>query len=32
VDALVMGDEIWYYYEYTREDGSHELRVSKVRL
>ena len=30
VDALVMGDEIWYYYEYTREDGSHELRVSKV--
>jgi hypothetical protein len=32
VDALVMGDEIWYYYEYTREDGSHELRASKVRL
>jgi hypothetical protein len=32
VDALVMGDEIWYYYEYTREGGSHELRVSKVRL
>jgi hypothetical protein len=32
MDALRMGDEIWYYYEYTREDGSHELRVSKVGL
>ena len=32
VNAIVVGDEIWYYYEYTREDGSHEIRVSKVRL
>lgn len=32
MDALIVGDEIWYYYEYTREDGSHELRMSKVNL
>lgn len=32
MDALVMGDAVWYYYEYTRADGSHELRVSRVRL
>ncbi len=32
VDAIIVKDEIWYYYEWTREDGSHELRVNKVRL
>jgi len=32
VDALVVGDEIWYYYEYARKDGSHELRVNKVKF
>lgn len=32
VDALVIGNEIHYYYEFTREDGSHELRVSRVSL
>lgn len=32
MDALVVENEIWYYYEYTRQDGSHELRVSKVSL
>lgn len=30
VEAILVGEEIWYYYEYTCEDGSHELRVSKV--
>jgi hypothetical protein len=32
VDALVHDGYIWYYYEYTRDDGSHELRLSKVKL
>lgn len=32
IDALVVDDAIWYYYEYTRKDGSHELRVNKVNL
>ena len=32
IDALQVHDEIWYYYEYTREDGSHELRLSKVKF
>lgn len=32
MDALVVENEIWYYYEYTREDGSHELRVNKAGL
>ncbi len=32
MDALVVGEEIWYYYEYTREDGSHELRMNKAAL
>ncbi len=27
VDALVRDRAIWYYYEYTRDDGAHELRV-----
>lgn len=32
VDALRVGDEMYYYYEHTREDGSHELRVSRESL
>jgi hypothetical protein len=32
LDAIVVGDEIWYYYEYTRPDGSHELRMNKCKL
>lgn len=32
MDALRVGDELFYYYEYTRPDGSHELRVNKVQL
>jgi len=32
IEALPVGDAIFYYYEYTREDGSHELRASRVEL
>lgn len=32
VDALVVGEAVHYYYEYTREDGSHELRTNRVAL
>ena len=32
VDALVVAEDIWYYYEYTRKDGGHELRVNRVKL
>ncbi|MFW9997313.1 MAG: hypothetical protein ACFFD4_35040 [Candidatus Odinarchaeota archaeon] len=32
VKALVVEDEVWYYYEYTREDKSYELRVSKAKI
>jgi hypothetical protein len=32
VDALIVGHEVYYYYEFARADGSHELRVSRVRL
>jgi len=32
MDALVVEDAVWYYYEWTREDGSHELRMNKVGL
>lgn len=32
VDAVVAQGEIYYYYEYARPDGSHELRVSVVPL
>lgn len=31
MDAVPVGDEVFYYYEYCRADGSHELRVTKVR-
>lgn len=32
VYGLRVGDEIYFYYEYTREDLSHDLRVSKVSI
>ena len=31
VYALDRGSELFFYYEYTRADGSHDLRVSRVR-
>lgn len=31
VDAVPVEDEIFYYYECARADGSHELRMSKAR-
>lgn len=30
VEAIHARGAYWFYYEYTREDGSHELRVSRV--
>ena len=30
VYALDLGNRVLFYYEYTREDGSHDLRVSEV--
>lgn len=32
IEALPVGDAVYYYYEYTREDGSHELRANRVEL
>ena len=32
VDALVVGDEVVYYYEYARKDGSHEIRMSREKI
>jgi len=32
MDALIVDNTLWYYYEYTSRDASHELRVSKVDL
>ena len=31
MDAVPFEDEIYYYYEYARADGSHEVRMSRVR-
>ncbi|PNR92577.1 hypothetical protein [Petrotoga sp. 9PWA.NaAc.5.4] len=31
VDFLEKDDEIWYYYEFVREDDAHELRLAKVK-
>ena len=30
VDCFEKDGEIWFYYEYAREDGSHELRLNQV--
>ena len=32
VYALRIENQVFFYYEYTREDGSHDLRVSLVDL
>jgi len=32
MDAIPFEDRIFYYYEYARPDGSHELRVNSVSL
>ena len=32
VEVLPVEDALYYYYEYTREDGSHELRASRVEV
>jgi len=32
MEALRVSDEIFYYYEYTRSDGSHEIRHSRAKL
>lgn len=31
VDTIMVNDYIYYYYEYARKDGSHELRMNKVK-
>ena len=31
MDVVRLGEDIYYYYEYARPDGSHELRMNKVR-
>ncbi|MBM3211609.1 hypothetical protein FJZ33_05285 [Candidatus Poribacteria bacterium] len=31
MDIVKLDESIYYYYEYARPDGSHELRVSKVK-
>jgi len=30
VDVVVFDDAYWFYYEYARTDGSHELRMNRV--
>lgn len=32
MDDVIVGEDIYYYYEYARSDGSHELRMNKVKL
>jgi hypothetical protein len=31
MDAVPVGNEMFYYYEYARPDGAHEIRLSKTR-
>lgn len=30
IDAQVVGNEIYFFYEFAREDGAHDLRLSKM--
>ena len=32
VEAVPVDGAIYYYYEWTREDGSHELRVTRMEV
>jgi hypothetical protein len=32
IDAVQLAEQIYYYYEYARSDGSHELRLSRAGL
>lgn len=32
MDSVVIKDKVYYYYEFTREDESHDLRLSIVKL
>jgi len=32
VEVVPVGDALYYYYEWTRADGSHELRVTRVEV
>ena len=32
MDGIIVNDQVYYYYEYVRVDGSHELRLSIVGL
>ncbi len=32
MDCIIVHGELYYYYEYARENGSHEVRMNKVRL
>jgi len=32
MDSIIVEDEIYYYYEYARPDGSHEIRMNKVKI
>jgi hypothetical protein len=29
---VLVGDELWCYYEMSRPDGSHELRLSRKKV